>query len=406
MSTKYLRILFHNGKKLKWSLIFLYLISFQKLALSQNDLCEACTAALINDPRNPENKYISLANSDPTGTDRVDLLKAQWLHLKLNLKYCLKYCGTEGLADYQKMILETEASIKNLASGAPSFTLNNTTSTTSMEQGSELPYSDLNNYQFNWSPSNNAGNINMGSTNSSDNQAYNNNGNSGQRNSNSIVINETSNSEDNSKNESINKKLDIKESTFDDKINSINKNHQKDPEQVRMEILAKREKIGNERRLAYQESLEQKLKSMKPNTGDCLLSFSFNSNVPLKQSFTSEKCIYSIGKYMPWSEPTVIPGTNIEFQYSLLYYCNIPPLTLADKMSSVMNDYAFVRIINTNPFYVIGKLEFDYIDQDGKTRTGQEGFGIDPRKKEDDLGMWYLACRFTNIRLLELKCKN
>jgi len=177
------------------------------------------------------------------------------------------------------------------------------------------------------------------------------------------------------------------------------------PQQVYQQVVKERQQQGERYRQQHIEFTDYVYNSFNPSP-TCSFPASFNVNIPLSQYFDKELCANSINGQMPWSKPTTFPGTNIQFQYSLLFYCKVPPATLGDQMALVMDDYAFVRIVNKNELVAVrGKIEFDYLDSEGVERTSFERFVIEPGKMQEELGMWYLACKFRRVRLVELSCK-
>lgn len=176
-------------------------------------------------------------------------------------------------------------------------------------------------------------------------------------------------------------------------------------EKVYKDYAAQRLQQGERYKQQHIEFTDYVYDSFTPSP-TCSFPTSFNVNIPVSQYFDKELCANSINGQMPWSKPTTFPGTNIQFQYSLLFYCKVPPATLGDQMALVMDDYAFVRIVNKNELITVrGKIEFDYLDSEGVERTSFERFVIEPGKMQEELGMWYLACKFRRVRLVELSCK-
>lgn len=175
-------------------------------------------------------------------------------------------------------------------------------------------------------------------------------------------------------------------------------------ERVYTEYAAERQRQGDQYRSSYYEFSNYEYNGFVPSES-CSIGGSLNVGVPVSQSFTRDPSKNSIDARMPWSKPTNLPGSRIQFQYSLLFYCKIPAATLGDQMAAVMDDYGFVRIINGERVTVRGTIEFEYVDMDGNVQTGRERFVIEPGETQEDIGMWYLACKFNSVRLTELQCK-
>lgn len=176
------------------------------------------------------------------------------------------------------------------------------------------------------------------------------------------------------------------------------------PDKLYQHYVTQRQQQGDKYRSTYQQYVALEADSFEPSD-ECRIFASLNASVPVSQQFTKEPSQNSIGGRMKWSQPTTLPGTKIKFQYSLLYYCKTPAATLGDQISAVMDDYGFVRIINGENVTVRGKIEFDFIDFEGNPQTSMERFVLEPGAVAEELGMWYLACKFKSVRLVEVSCK-
>lgn len=173
------------------------------------------------------------------------------------------------------------------------------------------------------------------------------------------------------------------------------------PTQLYNEYAAMRLNQGNKYKEFYNEYVDEKYNDFK-SSAVCGNTPAIGRSVALSQEFTTEPCPF--GFHLPWSRASNIPGTQIQFQYTKLYFCNVPPATIADKIASIIDDYAFVRIINNESYSVRGKVEFEYVDDKGKIQRSFERFVLEPGEKAEELGMWYLACKFLNVKLVELSC--
>jgi hypothetical protein len=166
-----------------------------------------------------------------------------------------------------------------------------------------------------------------------------------------------------------------------------------------------RQEQGTKRRKLHEAYTDQAITIAASGKHEiCTIDARVNVRTTVRQEVTNDPCQFSVMRKVPWSSPTTLPGTRISFQFAPLFYCKVPALTLGDQMKSVMDDYGFVRINNDEDVPVSGRVEVEYLDMNGAKQKGIEGFVLSAKQSSEDIGMWYLACRFVSITLIEFKC--